>query len=357
MDKDDEYSPASQNQNLYKFKALDSLVYNLEEYLEQDGAGEIDAVVHLCPYKVTNDGATPFLQYLLQNVFGHLYFVSLGRTIIRDNSIIDYSTKYLHLLLIEKKINLEESTIEYKGTHVEKGSLFIFFDVTKCELNINDSYKSNQWWFTLPSEIINGQRLTDLTIDEQVANLFYTYPTFAILHDANGAKYEVPQVGYVSKRVEKTCFTYTFGETARNSNELFGAYYYFTNFANCIKQLAILEEYEKESVIGIIRFALFLKKHKIVENLLTDPVDDSLVKKERYGDPNMDANYERLTARISDHDGKWTEQFDSIILSNVQLDNGSFIKNVPVFCVKEYEQQYPLSYHFISRKYIERGIL
>jgi hypothetical protein len=263
----------------------------------------------------------------------------------------------LHLLLIEKKIDLEESTIEYKGIHVEKGTLFLFFDVTKCELNINDSYKSNNLWFTLPSEIINEQRIADLEIDEEVANLFYTYPTFAILHDANGAKYEVPQVGYVSKRDDKTFFTYTFGETARNSNALFGPYYYFTNFANCTKQIAILQEYEKDNVVGVIRFALFLKKHKIVENLLTDPVDDSLVKKERYGDPNMDANYERLTARISDHDGKWTEQFDSIILSNVQLDNGSFIKNVPVFCVKEYEQQYPLSYHFISRKYIERGIL
>ena len=352
MDKDDEYSPASQN--LYKFKALDALVYNLEEYLVQDGGGEIDAVVHLCPYKVTNDGDTPFLQYLLQNVFGYLHFVSLGKASVRDNSIIDYSTKYLHLLFMEKKSELEESTVEYKGAHVEKGALFLFFDVTKCELNINDSYKSNKLWFTLPSEIINGQRLADLEIDEVTAELFYTYPTFAILHDANGAKYEVPQVGYVSKHDCKTVFTYTFGETAKKSNALFGPYYYFTNFANCTKQLA---DFDKDNVIGLIRFALFLKKHKIVENLLTDPVDDSPVKKERYDDPNLDANYERLTARISDHDGKWTEQFDSIILSNVQLDNGTFMKNVPLFCVKEYEQQYPLSYHFISRKYVERGIL
>lgn len=355
MDKDDEYSPASQK--LYNFKALDSLVYSLEDYLEQDGGGEIDAVVHLCPYKVTNDGDTPFLQYLLQNVFGHLYFVSLGKASVRDNSIIDYSAKYLHLLFMEKKADLEESTIEYKGTHVEKGALFLFFDVTKCNLNINDSYKSNKLWFTLPSEIINGQRLADLAIDEAIANLFYTYPTFAILHDANGAKYEVPQVGYVSKRDDKTVFTYTFGETASNSNALFGAYYYFTNFANCTKQITILEEYEKDNVIGLIRFALFLKKHKIIENLPSDPVDDSIVKMERYNDPNLDVNYERLTARISDHGGKWTEQFDSVVLSNVQLDNGAFMKNVPLYCVKEYEQQCPLSYHFISRKHMEKGIL
>ena len=53
--------------------------------------------------------------------------------------------------------------------------------------------------------------------------------------------------------------------------------------------------------------------------------------------------------RISDHDGKWAETYDSSYLSNVELDNG-VIFNKTILVLKEYEQQIPLSYHFISNK-------
>jgi hypothetical protein len=86
-------------------------------------------------------------------------------------------------------------------------------------------------------------------------------------------------------------------------------------------------------------------------NLLSDSIDESEIKKERLLDEILDTNYERLTMRISDYNGTWTKHYDSIVAFNVELDDDSRMKNIPIFCVKKYEQQCPLSYHFVNQNY------
>ena len=66
-----------------------------------------------------------------------------------------------------------------------------------------------------------------------------------------------------------------------------------------------------------------------------------------------DRNMEILTMRISDHDGKWADNYDSVFLSKTELDNGAYLKNTPIMVLKEYEQQIPLSYHLIDKKYLK----
>ena len=101
--------------------------------------------------------------------------------------------------------------------------------------------------------------------------------------------------------------------------------------------------------IGVIRFALFMEKIKFIQNLQSDELDDSEIKKERLNDTLLDKNYEKLTMRISDHNGKWTKKYDSIFLGNsIELDNGEKMDNVPIIVLKEYEQQLPLSHHIIK---------
>jgi hypothetical protein len=57
---------------------------------------------------------------------------------------------------------------------------------------------------------------------------------------------------------------------------------------------------------------------------------------------------ERLLLRVSDHDGKWAFNYDSAYLGNVELDNGSFLEK-SILAIKEYNQQVPLSYHFVDK--------
>ena len=58
---------------------------------------------------------------------------------------------------------------------------------------------------------------------------------------------------------------------------------------------------------------------------------------------------EVLKMRISDHDGKWSENYDSVFLGKIELDNGSYLKNTPIIVLKDYNQQIPLSYHYIDK--------
>ena len=54
--------------------------------------------------------------------------------------------------------------------------------------------------------------------------------------------------------------------------------------------------------------------------------------------------------RISDHDGKWTNMYDSVYLGRTELDDGTFLKNTPIWVVKNYNQQFSLSYKLVPRK-------
>ena len=74
------------------------------------------------------------------------------------------------------------------------------------------------------------------------------------------------------------------------------------------------------------------------------------MKRERLTNNNSDLNYEKLTMRISDHDGLWTKMYDSVVLDTVELDDGSVLKDTPMYVCKEYEQQLPLSYHYLNKK-------
>ena len=53
--------------------------------------------------------------------------------------------------------------------------------------------------------------------------------------------------------------------------------------------------------------------------------------------------------RISDHNGEWSENYDSAYLGIVELDNGDLFEKQTIV-LKEYNQQIPLSYHYINQK-------
>ena len=103
---------------------------------------------------------------------------------------------------------------------------------------------------------------------------------------------------------------------------------------------------------GIVRFALFTGNTKYVENFPNAPIDESEIKKQRMTDPSLNQNYEIQTLRISDHDGIWSRTYNSVYLGNIELDDGNFIEETPLIVLKDYNQQIPLSCHFIDKNSI-----
>jgi hypothetical protein len=95
---------------------------------------------------------------------------------------------------------------------------------------------------------------------------------------------------------------------------------------------------------GIIRFVIFLGSMKTPMNKPEDEVDLSLTKQALL---ELDKKH-RQTMRISDHDGKWTERFDSVKLGCLELDDGSRLMESPLWVVKDYDRIIPISCHYID---------
>ena len=98
--------------------------------------------------------------------------------------------------------------------------------------------------------------------------------------------------------------------------------------------------------IGIIRSVIFLGVNKVPTNYPEDEADESYHSSILSSIDNENAQINR----ISDHNGLWTEKYDSVYLGKLLLDNGKFITGIPMWVVKDYNQQLSLSYHYLSSK-------
>jgi hypothetical protein len=94
---------------------------------------------------------------------------------------------------------------------------------------------------------------------------------------------------------------------------------------------------------------VFLGKSKVVLNRPSDNIDESQMKKYLLSSHET-SSMARLTMRISDYDGTWTTQYDSVYVGKVDLDDGCKYMNSPLWVVKDYNQQTFLSSHPIDRQ-------
>jgi len=364
MDPSEKYEPVEPN--YYNYDALKYLDKNIDYYLNNTRPNKIN----ICGFTVVNDSQSPFLKFLLVKNCSDEILIFPTMPVFKDvNSltIASYSEMYLfNLLLLENNETYLEN-LEYNGCYIYENEVYIFYDLTNCALQVEDIYRENNIWFSLIDEIVNVRHVCNLLIDRNVSIFFNNNEQYCFLTDKQNQKYTIPIIGYVGKNENMLNFTYIFGVSTKDKSAILGPYYYFTDYQNAIKQGGWSEYGSPETRYGvlltdndngryikggIVRFALFLDKIKIINNYPNDDIDISSTKYERLNDESIDSNYDRLTMRISDHDGTWTNEYDSVYLGKVELDNGTFIKDIPIIVVKKYTQQYPLSYHYINKKCI-----
>jgi len=345
--------------NYYNYKALETLHMNIDEYLSKN----IISKIEICGFEIDNSGREPFIKYLMAKdlLFDIMYFPleTLDFKDLLSESLIIYTKIKLYGLLNLTDYNDYDNNIKFKGFYILNDTVKIFYDLTECKLQLNDVYKSSSFWFCLIDEIINYNNILNFIFEESITDFFKNNIEFCFLYDRNNVKYEVPSLAYVGRNGNSMLnFTYVFGVSPKDKNCILGPYYYFTNYQNSVKEgfssVDLKSETEKcknvTENIGVVRFALFLGKMKIIENFQNDENDISDIKQERLNDSSLNKNIEMLTMRISDHDGKWSENYDSACISNLELDNGERLENTPIVIVKNYNQQIPLSYHYIHKR-------
>ena len=304
---EDLYTPVEPN--FYNYTALNKLVNNIDNRLFNNIEIKINA------YEIKNNSKCP---HLICFEIG-----ALGKNYPNKQLVTTNEHKFYYKGNLIPAINLLglnnysefDKKICFKGFYLNKKEVHIVFDLTDCNLQISDIYRMNKLWFSLLDEIINQKNVCNFLVDTQVTNFFINNSDFIFLKNKNGDNYELPVIGYIGINdinYNKINFIYTFGTSTKDKKAILGAYYYFTDYTNAIREGGWSETGEqimkngKRITGAIVRFALFLGKMKIVENLLNDENDISEIKKEMINDTSLDQNMEILTMRISDHDGKWT---------------------------------------------------
>jgi len=347
----------------YNYGIKHFLVKNIELFNDINTYSNI----YLCVYKINTNGKLPFLQFLLLNngySSLNLPVVPLFNSFNNDN-LVSYSKVFLSGLLNVDVFEELNNNLSFDGYYEYKENLYIFFDVTKCDISVDETYSSNNVRFALTDEILNHKHVCNIPISSDTIDFFLKNPSLNFIFNEYNQEYEIPIVGYVGKKTpEQVNFTYIFGEPRRDKLSIFGSNYYFTDFKNAVRQGGWTDKYQPEYLYnklitdnengryikgGIVRFALFIGNVNYIENNIDLPNDDSTIKKDRLNDNTLNVNYEKMTLRISDHDSVWTKTYDSLYLGKLELDDGSFIQEYPIIVTRDYNQQVGLSFHYINK--------
>jgi len=249
----------------------------------------------LCVYLINNNGKLPFLQYLLaNNGYDALTLPKLPLySSFNKANLVPYSEVYLSGILQSTQFEQFSNDISFDGFYEFNDDIYLFFDITKCQINIDETYLSNQVRFGLIDEIVNHKNICNIKIDFNTSFFFTQNILTNYLYDEQNKPYETPVVGFVGKPTEqKVNFVMMFGESAKDKLAILGPYFYFTSFQRAIRQCGfytpetnngkmLTDENGKYKKGGLIRFALFIGKTKYIENTPNDPIDNSEIKKQR----------------------------------------------------------------------------
>jgi hypothetical protein len=337
----DEYNPVPPMYYDYKGKSYLTLDYKNELFEYCD--------INIFAYTINKEKKYPFQQILLAKSASSSGLIFPKVPLFNNfnkNELIDYTKVCLFGFLSLENYEIFNELIKFDGFYEYNNKLYLFFDLTENKVNLYDIYSNSSLWFGLINEIVNHKNICNIKISESVSNFFQENQDFCFLIDDKDCIYELPMVSFISTTEKKLNFTYTFGQTKEDKNQILGPYFYFKDYYTAFEEAGSL--IKDNMKMGLVRFAIFTGNVKYIENYPNDQVDESEIKKQRLQDPNLDQNIERLTMRISDHDGKWADKYDSAYLGNVELDDGSYLNKL-IVVVKEYEQEIPLSYHYINK--------
>ena len=278
--------------------------------------------IHICCYHVNTEGQMPFLEYLLHKLSGdRLTFPKIDVTIQDTSHAIYVTSAYLHDNLMNTLPELKRSVI-FKGFRQFRDELYIFYYSTRRRFIGN-------FEFCLIDEIMNTFLVYRSRIDDTVTRLFLNDHSLLFLTNKDGVCYKTPVAGYIVCEQSRTNYVYLFGPSKSNGDEMFGEHYYFTDVYDVVNGY--------KSGAGADRFALFIGKCLVKQNLVDDLRDTSPVRKYIVDNHIFSCKRDYLTSRITDYDGTWAENYDSVYLGHVELDDGMvWSKNMIV--VKEYGQ-------------------
>jgi hypothetical protein len=199
----------------------------------------------------------------------------------------------------------------------EDNTIYLFYDFSTCNIGIQELYRKNDAWLVTMDEIINHNRVCNFPIESCVTEFFTDHLEFLYLRDVDQSILEIPTIAYNGTSSRKVNFMLYFGASACEKHFLTGPHYYFTDYHGA--KVDAVTEYKNDTMkptniytkYGIVRSVLFL---------------------------GMMRFYTDISAEIDNND------YNSVYIRS-DITNGS-----PMWGLKEYEQQFPISSHYFENE-------
>ena len=336
--------------------------------------------IHICAFHINVSGMTPFLEYFLRKnkktdetnadkfVFPSFTYEGDIDPMTRAETIMD-----LLMYAYKNPSNFVCEGFLQDETHLD---YYLFFNCSGQEIEVHDLYRDNEMWLLTMDEILNTKEVCgNFFVDQEVAQFFEENPDFIYLKNKYNKNYEVPVIAYIGTTATKSSYISMFGNGKSDEKNLFGSNYYFYDYTTAVK-MAINEEdcrkntdtkHAKPVTImnwlnspeiegySVIRFALFMGKTHVIPNCSKDPSDTSETTHEMLEEDSTCSTLSHRQLinylRISDRGSSWTEDYDSVFLGKgIELDDDTVLNHSNTYVTKNYEQQLPLSCHFLESK-------
>jgi hypothetical protein len=276
----------------------------------------------------------PFIENLIQNLVFPQIFYKLNSNVNINESVITYLVENLDSIGFHVT-NEELNNIIIKGFHVFNHKIYIFIDISSVKLDRLLLNKKSEIWFALITEIVNIKNICGINISDDVTS--FVSNNIELCSYIDNCLYPSPDIAYVGSYFNKVEFQSLFGIS--KSEKKYGNYFYFSySFDDALRNGSWSKDGNPEFRFGklitdddngryieggVNRIAILLDKCKYI----------------REEEINKMSNLDELI--------NYFNEYDCIYI----LSNNSSV----TLMMKDFNRQYPLSYHKIDKKTIYSG--
>ena len=200
--------------------------------------------INILCYRVFSLGVKPYIMFGLRNDVGGLSLIDTNMPSLDrfSNCITD----------IGKKFGINETV--YTGYLRHGSNTILCVEDAVPEQNVCASEIPDIQW-ALSTEIINDSRVLGNAVDPRVVELFEAFPSLLFLYDELGNLYESPEVGFCGTSRRRAASMYVLGAPRDEPSSDTGPYYRFLDYEGGVNQAK--EQGENDDMV-LTRFALFL---------------------------------------------------------------------------------------------------
>ena len=318
--------------------------------------------VYVCLFQIINNSLTnivykPYLSYLL---YKYPSTSSKEHLIFPFKYIKNNKNPYNIAENLVK--NIIDGPITFKGSISSHDNHYFFYQLNKNNIPIQLIKRDKQLWWAVIDEICNKRKVLNFNVASCCTNLFLKFPKLLYIKNPKQEVIEIPTVTFYGGPAELIPFAASVGIRA-NASTTYGSFYYAKSFEGAMQNALFTSNYRERNLFrkvisdkngkhfqgSIIRMVTFLGKKRQILYRKTDPFFYFIDHYDSNPTPSQIEKHREKTKQLK---GKWSQKYDSLMLSTIKLNNLSgFFNHLPYYVIKSQRQFSTLSYHLIDMKF------